>query len=413
MIQTYQLENGLTVVSERLPHLHSASIGIWVKAGSMLEKPSENGLSHLMEHMSFKGTKKRSARQLAEQMDAIGGQVNAATSKVCTTYYAKVTEQDVPAAIDLLGDIVRAPLLAANDLEKEKNVVLEEIFMVDDTPEDVADDLISEAMYGRQSLSRPILGSQDAIKAYRRQSLLSFRRRHYHPANMVVAVAGKFDAPQLRSLVEEAFASWQAGDAIQYSPQQANQTPARLARDKQSEQMQLCIGYRGIPSDHEDTYVMLVFNSIFGGGMSSRLFQHIREEHGLVYNIYSAPSAYPTCGDFVIYAGASAANAKRVLAMIGDETKRFLDDGITGMELQQAKAQLKTSFVLAQESAYQRMMSLGANMLIHHKIVRPQHVLQKIDQVSADDVLRLSRGILTGPRSMAVVGKKAAKYLAD
>ncbi len=411
MIETVRLGNGLTVVFERLAHLKSAAAGVWVKAGSMLETSGENGLSHLMEHMAFKGTTKRSARELAELTDALGGHLNAATSKLCTSFYAKVTDADLPLAIDLLADLVMHPLMRREDLEKEKNVVLEEIAMAEDSPEDVADDLINEAMYSGQSLAMTVLGKKEEIAAYTSESLFRFYEKFYTPANTVVAVAGRFERQQLMDSLQSAFGPWRGENELTYTKNVPNETCLNLFRDKNGEQVHCFAGYAGISSDHEDIHAMMVLSGILGGGVSSRLFQRIREEQGLVYNIYTSPSYYPTCGDFMVYAASSPRNLRKVMGQIDEELEKLLCAGITEKELMYAKAQLKTGFVLAQESAYRRMTDLGLNMLIHRKVVTAAKTLRKIDRVSREDVDRLSNAVLTGRRSLAVVGKNPERYL--
>ena len=320
MIEQFTLPNGLRVLCEQLPHLRSVSMGVWVKAGSILEREHENGLSHLIEHMAFKGTGRRSAKQIAQEMDAVGGYLNAATSKLCTCYYAKVIDENLPLAADILSDIVRFPAIDPKELDKERNVVLEEISMTDDSPEDVAYDLIASAMFGRQPLGQTILGPRELIASYTREDILAFRARHYSPMNTCVAIAGNFDLNQVKDLIAQRFGDWTGGAGEIFPVNAVNQRPQTLTADKDTEQAHICLGYRGKPLGDADAYPMAVFNSILGGGMSSRLFQRIREESAMAYSVYSAPSAYPHCGDFTIYAAVSPRNVKTVLAQIDEET---------------------------------------------------------------------------------------------
>ena len=411
MIEQFTLPNGLHVLCEQLPHLRSVSVGVWVKAGSILEHPQENGLSHLIEHMAFKGTGRRSAKQIAQEMDAVGGYLNAATSKLCTCYYAKVIDEDLPLAVDILSDIVRFPAIDPKELDKERNVVLEEISMTDDSPEDVAYDLIASAMFDTQPLGQTILGPRELISAYTREDILAYRARHYSPMNTTVAIAGNFDLAKVQDLMAKCFGDWtgEAGEAFPVNT--VNQAPKTLTADKDTEQAHICLGYCGKPLGDPDAYPMAVFNSILGGGMSSRLFQRIREESAMAYSVYSAPSAYPYCGDFTIYAAVSPRNVKTVLAQIDEETARFVQDGATQEEFDMAKAQLKGGFILGQESAYNRMNSMGSNMALMGRVISTDETIRKIEAVTPDDVRRVASEVLGGPRSQAFVGKKIAKYL--
>ncbi|MBE5782098.1 MAG: insulinase family protein [Clostridiales bacterium] len=407
----FVLKNGLTVLVEAMPYLRSASMGVWVKAGSMLEQSSENGLSHFMEHMAFKGTQKRTARQIAEEMDAVGGHLNASTSKLCTNYYAKVIDEDLPLAADVLSDIVMNPALDPIETDKERGVILEEISMVEDSPEDVVYDVLSEAVFGDQALGQTILGPAEKIAAYTPNDLRAFRSRHYGPKNAVVAVAGNVDRDQVRDLMEEKFGGWESEAGEEFPVSVAIDQPRKLFRDKDTEQVHLCLSFRGTEMGSKEIYPAAVMNTVLGGGMSSRLFQRIREELGMAYSVYSGPSNYPHCGEFTIYAATSPKHAKTVLEQIDIELKKFLDSGITEKEFSMAKAQLKGSFILGLESAYNRMSALGHNQILLGKVIPPEETIAAIEKVSMEDVKNTSHRILTGPRAYAVVGKKAEKYL--
>lgn len=411
MIDQFTLPNGLRVLCEQLPHLRSVSMGVWVKAGSILEREHENGLSHLIEHMAFKGTGRRSAKQIAQEMDAVGGYLNAATSKLCTCYYAKVIDENLPLAADILSDIVRFPAIDPKELDKERNVVLEEISMTDDSPEDVAYDLIASAMFGRQPLGQTILGPRELIASYTREDILAFRARHYSPMNTCVAIAGNFDLNQVKDLMAQRFGDWTGGAGEIFPVNAVNQRSQTLTADKDTEQAHICLGYRGKPLGDADAYPMAVFNSILGGGMSSRLFQRIREESAMAYSVYSAPSAYPHCGDFTIYAAVSPRNVKAVLAQIDEETSLLVREGTTQEEFDMAKAQLKGGFILGQESAYNRMNSMGSNMALMNRVITTDETIRRIEAVTPEDVRRVAAETLGGPRSQAFVGKKIAKYL--
>lgn len=405
------LKNGLRVVMEHIPYLRSVSVGVWVRAGSMLESPQENGLSHFMEHMAFKGTFRRSARQLAEEMDAVGGHMNAATSKLSTNYYVKVIDDDLPLALDILSDITIHPALDAQEMEKEKGVVLEEISMVEDSPEDVVYDVLARAVYGDQSLGQTILGEEKQISAYTVEDIQAFRKRHYSPRNAVVSLAGHFDREKVLEWLEAYFGSW-TGDAVACYPAQiAVPVEKRLFQEKDTEQVHLCLGYRSEPLGSQHVYRLAVMNSILGGGMSSRLFQRIREELGMAYSVYTGPSAYPGCGDFTIYAATMPKNAKKVLEQIDVELKKLKDGGVLEKEFIQAKAQLKSSFILGLESAFNRMNAMGSHMILRGEVIPPEETIRGIERVTMDDVHEAVEALLASPRSMAVVGRDAQKYL--
>lgn len=402
-MREFRLDNGLQVLCEPMPHLRSASVGVWVRAGSILESTEENGLSHFLEHMAFKGTKRRTARQIAEEMDAVGGHLNASTSKLCTNYYAKVIDEDLPLAVDLLSDIVCNPLLDDKDVDKERGVILEEISMVDDTPDDVVFDVMAEASFGDQPLGRTILGPAERIASYTSSDLRAYREKHYSPGNAVVALAGNIDIDQVQSLIQEHFGAWSGSGGEEYPVCQINQPPRTLLRKKDVEQVQLCVNYVGNPTGSPLIYATATLSNILGGGMSSRLFQRVREELGMAYTIYSSPSSYPHCGEFTIYAAASPKNADRVLLEIDSEIDKLLRDGIDEKEFKMAKAQLKGGFILGLESAYNRMSALGHNKTLLGRNIPPEETIAGIESVTIEDCMAVAKRILRSERSIARV----------
>ena len=413
MFDQITLPNGLRVVGERLTHVRSCTVGCWVKVGSMNEQPEENGLSHFIEHMVFKGTQTRSARDIAEEMDEVGGQLNAFTGKDCTCFYAKVIADDLRLAVDLIADLALRPRFDEGELQKERGVILEEIAMVEDTPEDLVADVLSEAQFVG-SLSRPILGSQERIRAYTRDDLLAYWRRHYTAQNMVVAVAGNYDWAAFQAMVGEYFAGFAAENeaAPAAEPQAQHLRSGRAAREKDTEQLQLSLGYPGIAIGSDDLYAFSVFNNALGGGMSSRLFQRIREELGMAYSVYTYPTSYPGCGTFTLYAGTSPENGEVVLAEMQKELAKALAEGFSEKEFRSAKAQLKSGYVMGLESSSGRMQSIGRSLLLLGRPVPPEETLAKIDAVTPEDVLRVGRQALAGTPSAAVVGRDAARFLA-
>lgn len=410
MFDQMTLPSGLRVVGERLTHVRSCTVGVWVKVGSMNERPEENGLSHFIEHMVFKGTENRSARDIAEEMDMVGGQLNAFTSKECTCYYAKVTDDETRLAVDILADLALRPRFDEKELNKERGVVLEEIAMVEDTPEDLVHELLSDVQYSG-SLRYPILGTNDLIKAYTRKDLVRYWERHYVPQNMVVAIAGNYDWDAFIELVNEYFTGFpnKEADALPFEEQRF--LSGRKAREKDTEQTHICLGFPGVPSDSDDLYALSVFGNALGGGMSSRLFQRIREELGMAYSVYSYSSSYHGLGSFNVYAGTTPDNAETVIREMQEQMRLFLDKGLTDKEFRSAKAQLRGGYMLGLESSSGRMQAIGRGLLLLNKLRDPEETLAKIDAVTMESVMDIAHRVLDVAPSAAIVGKNAQKEL--
>ena len=413
MFDHWTLENGLHVVGERLPYLRSVSIGVWMRVGSMMETPAENGLSHFLEHMVFKGTEKRSTRDIAEEMDAVGGQMNAFTGKDCTCFYAKVIDEDLPLAVDILSDMTLHASLDETEFKKERGVILEEISMDEDSPEDVVHELLSRIQFGNQAAGMPILGPAEQIAAYTRDDLANYRARHYHPENCVVALAGNYDPEQVLALIQQYFGEWKKSGQRQTVPPMQPIPGQKAAREKDTEQLHICLGYPGTFFGSDELYPMSVMNNLLGGAMSSRLFQKIREEMGMAYSIYTYPSTYVGCGTFAVYAGVSPKNGHAVL----DETLRQLDllcrDGVTEKEFREAKNQLRGSYLLGLESPGSRMQSMGRGQLHLDRCRTPEETVAKIEAVTIESVNAVARRIFSNAPCISVVGKQAETYIKE
>ena len=409
MFNSITLPNGLRVVGEPLSHLRSCSVGVWIKAGSMNERAEENGLSHFIEHMVFKGTENRTARQIAEQMDAVGGQLNAFTGKDCTCYYAKVIDEYLPLAVDMLSDLALHPLFTEDDLRKESDVILEEIAMVEDSPEDLVSEALAEAQFAG-SLRRPVLGTEELIKGYTVNDILGYWQRHYQPENIVIAIAGRYDWDAFLALIARHFDRFPQRSGAPVIEEQffAN---SRIFREKDTEQVQLCIGYRGYALGQDELYALSMFSNALGGGMSSRLFQRIREELGLAYSIFSYPSSYPALGTFTVYAGTSPKKAETVIREMQEQMKTALEAGFSDEEFQSAKAQLKGGYLLGLESSSGRMQSIGRSMLHLNRLRTADEVLLKIDAVTKKALHDAAEHVLNSPASAAVVGRDAEGIL--
>ena len=407
MHDEWLLPNGLRIVGERLPYLRSVSIGAWMHVGSMMEKPEENGLSHFLEHMVFKGTAKRTARQIAEEMDAVGGQLNAFTGRDCTCFYAKVIDENLELAVDILADLVINATMDETELEKERGVILEEIAMDEDSPEDLVHDLLQSAQFGEQSPGQPILGLAEQIAAYTRDDLLNFRKKHYAPKETVIALAGSYDPDKVLEWVTACFGGWENDIPPVETPDWQVHTGVNALREKDSEQMHICMGFPGAAYATDRVYPLAVANNILGGAMSSRLFQRIREDLGLAYSVYSYPNTYKGVGTFGLYAGVSPKNAELVLKEIRAELKRFLDEGITEKEFRDSVTQLRAGYLMGLESPGARMQGLGRSTLLRGKPLSHEATLNAIESVTMDKVMEVAREVLTQEPCIAIVGKGA------
>lgn len=398
------LDNGLCIIGERIEHFRSVSAGVWIGAGSQYESPAENGLSHFLEHMLFKGTETRSARDIAEQTDAVGAQLNAFTSKECTCYYIKVIDEHIELALDMLSDMVLHSKLSEEELNKEKGVIIEEIGMNEDSPEDVVFEMLAKSLFGDHSLGMTILGPAGNIRGFKRDDLVNYRARMYRPANTVLALAGHYDWDRVVELAKRMFGGWNvAGESSEMKRCELQYGVER--REKDIEQVQICLGLKGVEMGSRDVYALSIFNNIFGGSMSSRLFQRIREEQGLVYSVYSYPTSYRDCGALAIYAGTGPEHAQQVLTSLREEIDRALDKGVDEREFAQAREQLKGAYILGLESASSRMSALGRRMLLMGDTMDEDRVIKRINEVTPEDVNRVLRNSLSGDYAAALIGK--------
>lgn len=401
MIKT-QLKNGLRVVMEKIPTCRSVSFGIWVKTGSRNERPELGGISHFIEHMLFKGTERYSAKDIAEQFDAIGGNVNAFTSKEYTCYYAKVLDEHLPIAVDVLADMFFRSLFEAEELRKEKNVIVEEISMYEDTPDDMVHDLVTQAAYGEHPLALPILGTEEQLRTMESEHLREYMREHYTIENTVISLAGNIDE-RVIDLLEQHFGDF--ADRGSSAPLAAPDFLGDLKfHRKKTEQNHICLSFPGLPVGDEKQYAMVLLNNALGGGMSSRLFQEIREKRGLAYSVYSYHSSHADSGLFTVYAGTAPRQTKEVLEL----TKEILHDvavnGITGSELSKGKEQLKGSLILSLESTGSRMNRLGKNELMLGRHYTLDEMIARIEAVTMEDVNHVLKGMFKLPFSLAMVG---------
>ncbi|WP_088012913.1 M16 family metallopeptidase [Gottfriedia acidiceleris] len=401
MIVRHTCKNGVRVVIENISTVRSVALGVWIKTGSCNETSELNGVSHFLEHMFFKGTKTRNAKEIAESFDSIGGQVNAFTSKEYTCYYAKVLDTHADYALEVLGDMFFNSTFDEGELEKEKNVVLEEIKMYDDTPDDLVHDLLSKVMYETHPLGYPILGTEETLKSFNGDTLRQYMKDFYTPDQVVISIAGNIDESFIKR-VEDLFGNYEGKKkdvnfgipTIHYG---------QIARKKETEQAHLCVGYRGLELGHSDLYPLIALNNILGGSMSSRLFQDVREQRGLAYSVFSYHSAYQDSGTVAIYAGTGKSQLNQLFETIQETLKVLKADGITEKELNNCKEQLKGNLMLGLESTNSRMSRNGKNelMLGNHRTL--DEVIQLIDGVTIDKVNEIAKFVFTDDYAVSLV----------
>lgn len=387
MYQKIILRNGVRVVAERIDHVRSAAIGVWIGNGSRFESAEQNGISHFIEHMIFKGTEKRTARHIASMMDAMGGQSNAFTTKDCTCYYMKVLDTHLHTAAELLADMFLCSSFADEDIELERGVVLEEIDMYEDTPEDVATEKLFEACYEGTALGRPILGTEETLARMDSKALHDYVRKNYHPEDTVVALSGSFSDADL-DYICELFGEMQGSGRNQIEP--AHYQPRVVIRSKEIEQNHLCLGFPGLPLLDDKRYAYQLMNAIIGGGMSSRLFQTVRERNGMCYSIYSFPSSHVDTGMFSIYVGLGQEDEAKAAKLICNVLRDFCAEGPTREELSRCREQLKSNLLMGLESTNARMHHLGRYELFTDHVISSDELVAAYDAVTADQVRALA-----------------------
>ncbi len=399
------LPNGLTILTERMEHIRSVAIGIWLKAGSRHEDPEVNGISHFVEHMVFKGTRNRTAQDIARQMDSIGGNMDAFTGKETICFNAKVLDDHLPVAIDVLSDIVLNPLFEAKDITREKGVIQEEIKMDEDNPDYLVHEIFTQNFYKDHPLGKPILGTNETVKRLNQESVRNFYAERFAPQNLVISAAGSLDHAQFVQLIKSKFADLKrSNEAIK---EEAPETFAKITtRNKKSlEQVQICIGVPSPHISHEQRYVSYILSTLLGGGMSSRLFQNIREEKGLVYSIYSDLNPYRDTGCMCIYAGTSAESAPKVVSEVVNEFRRLKNERVTEEELRRVKDQLKGNLMLSLESSTARMSNLARQEMYFDRFFDLDEIIERVEAVSSDDLSGLANDMFqTDKTAVTILG---------
>ncbi|MGQ0664731.1 MAG: M16 family metallopeptidase [Pseudomonadota bacterium] len=400
-IRVSTLANGLRVATDAMDSVETVSVGIWVGVGTRHERAEANGVAHLLEHMAFKGTTRRSARQIAEEIEAVGGQMNAHTGREQTAYYVKVLKDDLPLALDILSDIVLRSVVDPDELARERVVVLQELGQASDTPDDIIFDHFQATAYPGQALGRPVLGKAELIERLPRQALIDYRQQHYGARAMVLAAAGRVDHDDLVAKAAQQLSELPANGSGAGEP--ARYAGGAFCEDKDLEQAHLVLGFPGVSFGDPDYFTAAVLSTMLGGGMSSRLFQEIREKRGLCYSVYSFSGSYLDSGIFGIYAGTGEKEVAELIAVLAEELQRARLPAKKD-EVRRARAQMKAGLLMSLESTSARMDALGSQILIYGRPIPVEEIARRIDAVGAEDMARLAARIFAGQPTLAALG---------
>ena len=401
--QVTTLKNGLRVISDHMDTVETVSLGAWVDVGTRDEAADINGISHVLEHMAFKGTKRRSAYQIAETIEAVGGHLNAYTSRENTAYYAKVLKEDAGLAIDIISDILQHSTMEPDELAREQTVIVQEIHQAHDTPDDIIFDHFQETAYPDQAMGRPVLGTADLVHAMNRETLLGYMGDHYSPSKMIISAAGNIDHGELVEMAEASFNALPKGQ--ESTREDASYKGGIFCEDRNLEQVHLLLGFDGLSYADPDFYAASVLSTLFGGGMSSRLFQEIREKRGLVYSIYSFMSCYTDGGMFGIYAGTGAEEAPLLIPLIKEEMEKVITD-VSDDEIDRARAQLKASILMSLESTSTRCEQLARQLSLFGRPISTEETVEKIEAVDINAIRHVATRLFSGPATQAAIGPK-------
>ena len=402
-IRETRLSNGIRVVTELMPEARSVTLGAWVGVGGRDEPAELAGASHFLEHLLFKGTAQRSARAIAEAVDAVGGEMNAFTTREHTAYYARLPADRVDVGLDILGDVLTEPAFRAHEVDAERQVILEEILMNLDMPEDHVHTLLAEAVFPGHPLGREVLGTRETVEVLDRDQIEAFFRHWYQPRNLAVVAAGRLDHDHLVEAFETTLGKLSGGERpVRTAPGPAAEP--RVVRNDDTEQAHVTLGWRGVDYRDDDRYALSVVEQIFGGGMASRLFQEVREERGYCYSIYSWASSYADSGLAGIYAGTNPARLPDLLAVLDDQVAKLVADGVTPHELDLAKGYLEGSLVLGLEDSGSRMGRLGRSLVSRDELTSLDEQLERLRAVTLDDAARVANRVFGGARSLAIIG---------
>ncbi len=390
-VEVTRLPSGLSVVTDRMPHLETASLGVWIGSGSRNENPDEHGISHLLEHMAFKGTKRRTARQIAEAIEAVGGDLNAATSVESTGYFARVLKADVPLALDVLSDILSDPTFDAEELRREQNVIVQEIGATEDAPDDLVFDRLQETAFPKQPVGRSILGTRDTVRSFDASRLRAYLSRNYRAPNMVVAAAGAVEHGVIIADAQKRFASFTGPAAPE--PEPAHFSGGTRVETRELEQVHIAMALQGLSVRDEQLYSLQVFTSVLGGGMSSRLFQEVRETRGLCYAIQAFHMPYSDTGLFGLYAGTDESDAPELMRVVIDQIGNATET-LNENEVNRAKAQMKAGLLMALESSEARVGQLARQMLAYGRPIPLEEIVAKVDAVTVESARAAGRALI-------------------
>lgn len=397
-VRKHVLPNGLTIVTEAMPSMRSISVGIWLLTGSRHERAEENGITHFLEHMVFKGTKNRTAEEIARSADSIGGHLDAFTAKECTCFSIKVLDEHLPRAFEILSDLVKNPLFQPDHIGKERQVIEEEIKMVKDTPDDLVHELFTQAYWRGHPLARPILGTRQTVGRFNRTRLSDYFRSHYTPGNMIIAAAGHVDHGEVVDLVQGEFGASPSGPRRKRSPAPVPHPHLKRQSKEDLEQAHIVLGAPAYPQTHKKRFACYILNTVLGGGISSRLFQNIREKRGLAYAVFSSLNAFRDAGCLSVYAGTATQSARDVVRLIVEEFRRMKETPLSEEELQRAKDYLKGSLLLSLESTGSRMANLARQEMFFGRYISLDEIAAGVDGVTARDVLRVAGNIFATDR---------------
>lgn len=400
-IRATTLPSGLTILTDPMDTVETAALGVWVNAGTRHERPDVNGVSHLLEHMAFKGTRRRSARDIAEEMDDVGGHLNAYTSREHTAYYAKVLKEDVPLALDVIADILQHSTLDAEELAREQAVVVQEIYQAIDTPDDIIYDHFQSTAYPHQALGRPVLGTAELVRGMSRETLAGYMRETYGAGRMILAAAGRVDHDQVVAMAEAAFSELPANGVPEAEP--AAYAGGDYREERDLEQVHIVLGFNGVSYADPDFYAASVLSTLLGGGMSSRLFQEVREKRGLAYSIYSYAASYNDGGLFAVYAGTGEREVAEVIPVVCDQVMA-VTAAVSDEEVRRARAQLKSSILMSLESSASRCEQLARQMLAYGRTVPVEEVVAEVEAVDGEAVRRAARRLFAAPPTFAAIG---------
>ncbi len=400
-IQSTVLPNGLRVVSDFIPSVETASLGVWLDVGTRNETKDINGIAHMLEHMAFKGTERRTALQIAEEIEAVGGYLNAYTGRETTAYYARILKEDAPLAVDILSDILQYSTFDAAEFEKEQSVIIQEIGQSNDTPDDIVFDYFQETCFPGHSMGWPTLGTVDVIQSLKPEIVKDYMKRHYGAKQMVFSAAGNIDHDDLVQRVSKGFTNLTPDCSHSLTP--ARYQGGDYRQDKELEQVHVLLGFEGVPYGHKDYYALSVLSTLLGGGMSSRLFQEIREKRGLVYTVYSYMSSYKDSGVFGIYAGTGEDEVKELFPVVCEQLKT-LGSTLNETEINRAKAQLKASLMMGLESTSNRCERLANHVLIYGRPLSSTEIIKSINNVTKEDLKNLSDRLFKSPLTLTTLG---------